>query len=83
MRLAKNLLNKNCQENLAKEKYFQIMQRKSGQARLKIALELRKLALKFTEAQIKEKNPKISSKELKRKIQERIYGFALNSKISD
>ena len=83
MRLAKNLLNKNCQENLAKEKYFQIMQGKSGQARLKIALELRKLALKFTEAQIKEKNPKISSKELKRKIQERIYGFALHSKISD
>lgn len=70
------------QRNLAEEKYLQIMGQKSGQSRLKIALQLRQLALKLTEIQIKEENSKISSKELKKKIQERIYGFSLPSKIS-
>lgn len=70
------------QRNLAEEKYLQIMGRKSGQSRLKIALQLRQLALKLAEVQIKEENSKISSKELKKKIQERIYGFNLPSKIS-
>jgi len=57
------------------KKYIEIMRKKSGEDRLKIALELRKLALKLAEAGIKAENPKISQKELQKKLQERIYSF--------
>lgn len=81
MKLAKNLSKKIYQEDLAEKQYFQIMRQKSGQARLKISLELRELVLKLTKAQIKERNPKISLKELNKEIQKRIYGFSFASKI--
>ena len=60
----------------AEEKYIEIMRKKSGQERLKIAMDLRRLALKLTELGIKDQNPNISSKDLKACLQERIYGFS-------
>ena len=57
------------------------MRRKSGESRLKIALELRKLVLKMAKAETLSQDPEISSKKLKRKIQERIYGFSFPFKI--
>ena len=57
------------------KKYIEIMRQKTGEERLKISLELRKLALKLAEASIKSKNPKITPKILFKKLQERIYGF--------
>ena len=66
----------------AEQKYIEVMRRKTGEERLKIALELRKLVLKLAEADIKSRYPKISLKELKKKLQERIYGSTLPSKIS-
>ena len=64
------------------KKYIEIMRKKSGQKRLKIAIELRKLVLKLSEEAIKSENPKISSKELSKKLLERIYGLSFSSKIS-
>ncbi|MFH1894798.1 MAG: hypothetical protein ABH813_02775 [Patescibacteria group bacterium] len=58
------------------KKYIEIMRKKSGKERLKIAMDLRRLALKMAKAGIKDQNPKISSKELKKLLQERIYGFS-------
>ena len=55
------------------KKYIEIMRKKSGDERLKIALELRKLVLKMAEENIKDQNPNISSEYLKAKLQERIY----------
>jgi len=66
----------------AEKKYIEIMGKKSGEERLKITLELRKLVLKLAEAGIKTKNPKISLKELQKKLRERIYGPNFPSKIS-
>lgn len=56
------------------EKYIEIMRKKSGEERVKIAFELNKLALKSAEAGIKSANPNISSEELHKQLQERIYG---------
>ena len=64
------------------KKYIEIMRKKSGQERLKIAIELWKLALKLTEAEIREQNPKISSKKLRQELLKRIYGFNLPFKVS-
>ncbi|MBU2634986.1 hypothetical protein KJ841_00725 [Patescibacteria group bacterium] len=58
------------------EKYIEIMRRKSGEERLKIAMELRGLSLKMAEENIKNQNPNISSEDLKARLQERIYGFS-------
>jgi hypothetical protein len=58
------------------KKYIEIMRKKSGQERLKIAMDLRRLALKLAKEGIKNQNPKISSRELKAYLQERIYGFS-------
>ncbi len=66
----------------AEKKYIEIMRKKSGEERLKIALKLRKLALKLAETAIKSQYPKISSRELKKKLQERMYGLRFPSKIS-
>lgn len=68
--------------NKAEKKYIEIMRKKSGQERLKIAMDLRKLVLKIAETAIKSTNPKISSKELQKKLQERMYGFSFPSKNS-
>lgn len=54
------------------------MRKKTGEERIKISLELRRLVLKLAEAAIKSKNPKISSKMLFKKLQERIYGFGFH-----
>lgn len=64
------------------KKYFEIMRKKSGQERFKIAMDLRELVLKLAETAIKNANPKISSRELRKKIRERIYGFSFHSKNS-
>lgn len=69
--------------NLAVEKkYIKIMRGKSGEERLKIAFALRKMVLKLAETEIKDKNPKISSEELRKKVFKRLYGFSFPSKIS-
>ena len=61
-------------ENKAEKKYIEIMQKKTGEERLKIAMDLRKFVLKLAECGIKHYNPNISKKELKISLQKRIYG---------
>jgi len=65
------------------EKYIEIMQKKSGEERLKIAMELREFSLKIAEQGIKNQNPDISSEDLKACLQERIYGFSFPFKNSN
>lgn len=64
------------------EKYIEIMKKKSGEKRLKISIELRELVLKLAKESIKNRNPKISSEELKGLLQKRIYGFSFPFKTS-
>ena len=66
----------------AEKKYIKIMKRKSGEERLKIAMELRELALKLAEEGIKNQNPNISSEDLKTRLQERIYGLQPTHRVS-
>lgn len=49
------------------------MRGKSGQERLKIAMQLRVAVLELAKTAIIDANPKISSEELRNKLQERIY----------
>lgn len=63
-------------DSKTEKKYIEIMRKKSGEGRLRIAMELRKLALKMAEENIKDQNPNISSKDLKRLLQQRIYRFS-------
>lgn len=58
----------------AEKKYFEIMRKKSGQERLKIAMQLRAVVLELAKTAIMDANPNISSEELRSKLQERIYG---------
>lgn len=58
------------------KKYIDIMRKKSGEERLKIAMELREFVLKIAKEGIKNQNPNISTKDLKANLQERIYGFS-------
>ncbi|MBI2041962.1 MAG: hypothetical protein HYT20_03010 [Candidatus Nealsonbacteria bacterium] len=60
----------------AEKKYFEIMRRKSGQERLKIAMQLRATVLELARTAIMDRNPKISSEEFQSKLQERIYGIS-------
>jgi len=55
------------------KEYIKIMKNKTGQERLKIAMELREFVLKIAEEGIKDQNSNISAKDLKAKLQERIY----------
>lgn len=50
------------------------MRKRTGEERLKTAMDLRKFALKLAECGIKHQNPKISKKNLKIELQKRIYG---------
>src|SRR3989338_5485928 len=50
------------------------MREKTGEERLKTAMDLRKLALKLAECGIRHYRTKISKKELKIELQKRIYG---------
>jgi len=68
--------------NLAEKKYIEIMRKKSGEERLKIAFELRKMALEMAKSEIKDRNPKISPSKLRKKILQRIYGTTLPLKTS-
>ena len=68
--------------NKTEEKYIEIMRKKSGQERLQIAIELRKLVLKLAELQIRNQNPRISIKRLRKSLFKRIYGFSFPSQIS-
>ena len=61
--------------NEAEKKYIETMQKKTGEERLKIAMDLRKFVIKLAEQNIKIQSPKISKKELKIALQKRIYGF--------
>jgi len=61
-------------KNKTELKYIEIMRKKTGEERLKIAMELRKFVIKLAECGIKKQNPKISKKELKIALQKRIYG---------
>lgn len=65
------------------KKYIEIMRKKSGEERLKIAMELRKLVLKMAEQGIKHQHPNISPEDLKARLQERIYGFSFPFKTGD
>jgi hypothetical protein len=65
------------------EKYVEIMRRKSGEERVKIALELRNLVLRLAKDNIKDQNPRLSSKKIKRILQKRIYGFSFPFKGGD
>ncbi len=65
------------------EKYIEIMQKKSGEERLKIAMELREFSLKMAKQGIKNQSPNISSEDLKARLQERIYGFSFPFKNSN
>lgn len=64
------------------EKYIEIMRKKSGQERLQIAIELRKLVLKLAELEIRNRNPGISIEKLRKSLFERIYGFSFPPQIS-
>jgi len=66
----------------ADEKYTEIMRKKNGQERLKIAMELRQLVLNIAKEGIKYQCPNISSKDLKANLQQRIYGFSFPFKNS-
>ena len=68
--------------NLAEKKYIEIMRNKTGEERLKMAMELRKFVLKIAKAGIKDQHPNISPRDLKANLQERIYGFSFPFKNS-
>lgn len=68
--------------NETEKKYIEIMRNKTGEERLKIAMELRKFVLKIAKEGIKDQNPNISPEDLKAKLQERIYGFSFPFKNS-
>ncbi|MEK7664883.1 MAG: hypothetical protein AAB361_01950 [Patescibacteria group bacterium] len=55
------------------ERYIKIMSRKTGEERLKIAMNLRRFVIKLAEENIKSRNPKISKENLKKEILKRIY----------
>ena len=63
-------------------RYIRVWREKTGEQRLKIAMELRRLVLKLAEEGIKNQKPNISSEDLKARIQERIYGFSFPFKKS-
>jgi hypothetical protein len=58
--------------NEAEKKYIGIMKKKSGQGRLKIAMDLRDFVIKLAKESIKNQNPRISEKNLKKEILKRI-----------
>jgi len=60
--------------NETEKKYIEIMRGKTGEERLKAAMDLRRLCIKLAEFGIRHYNPKISKKELKIELQKRIYG---------
>lgn len=66
----------------AEKKYIELVRKKSGEERLRIAMDLRRLVLRLTKENIKNQNPHISSRDLKAVLQERMYGFNFPFKIS-
>jgi len=67
-------LENNIQEVAAQERQFQILKQKTGEERLKLALQLRELVLRLAKASIKSECPNSSAKELQKKLLQRIYG---------
>jgi len=67
-------LENNIQEVAAQERQFQILKQKTGEERLKLALQLRELVLRLAKASIKNEHPNLSAKELQKKLLQRIYG---------
>lgn len=64
----------NNQETKAQERQIQILKQKTGEERLKLALQLRELVLSLAKASIKNECPNLSAKELQKKLLQRIYG---------
>jgi hypothetical protein len=58
--------------NETEKKYIEIMRKKTGEERLKIAMNLRSFVIKLAEENIKNRNPNISKKDLKKEIFKRI-----------
>lgn len=56
----------------SEKKYIGIMRKKSGQERLKIAIDLRDFVIKLAKENIKNQNPGISEENLKKEILKRI-----------
>lgn len=79
-----SLTKDNLQETAAQERQIQILKQKTGEERLKLALQLRELVLSLARASIKSECPHLSAKELQKKLLQRIYGddfcFEIGSK---
>lgn len=58
--------------NEAEKKYIEIMRQKTGEERIKIAMDLRRFVLKIAECSIRNKNPKISKEDFKKEVSRRI-----------
>ena len=58
--------------NEGEKKYIEIMRRKNGEERLKIAMGLRDFVIKLARENIKNRNPEISEENLKKEILRRI-----------
>lgn len=54
------------------KKYFEIMRKKTGEERLRIAMDLRDFVIKLAKESIKNQNPKISEEDLKKEVLMRI-----------
>jgi len=67
---------------VGEEKYIELMREKTGEERLMIASQLREFVLKLSQLGIRSQFPKISKKELREKLLQRIYGDNLSFKIS-
>jgi hypothetical protein len=59
-------------DNKAEKRYIETMREKTGEERLKIAMDLRKFVIKLAEENIKNRNPGISSENLKKEVLKRI-----------
>ncbi|MCX6759805.1 MAG: hypothetical protein NTW46_00485 [Candidatus Nealsonbacteria bacterium] len=58
-------------DNKAEKRYIEIMREKTGEGRLKIAMDLRKFVIKLAEENIRNRNPGISSENLKKEVLKR------------
>lgn len=62
-------------DNKTEEKYIEMMRKKSGEERLKIAMRLNKSELERMKAEIRGKHPNISSREFKKLLFKKRYGY--------
>lgn len=62
-------------DNKTEEKYIEIMRKKSGDEKLRIAMKLTELDIEVMKAEIKAQNPNISSEDFERLLFEKRYGY--------